>query len=107
MVKVQAQVKVTPLVKHGTPRIYCVDPGANDWDCCDWDFSCGDRTCDFNICQIMCIEIPICFDAAVDIKKGIGCCDQPGLLPCCRNEWEACGSLSDQIRILLSNKVQF
>ncbi|MDD3169169.1 MAG: hypothetical protein PHC91_06880 [Eubacteriales bacterium] len=115
LIKVQAQVEVTPLVRHGSPKIYCLNSSVkpnsyyndceNDeyecesewecdaWDCghCTWNHDCGsacgsDNHCNFTLTQMICIEIPISFDADVDIKKGILCCDTPYSKPDLRTE---------------------
>lgn len=105
LVKVQAQVKVTPVVKHGIPKVYCVDasmkPGCNR----DFDCSCCGSDCNFTLIQTICVEIPICFDADVDIKKGILCCGDPDIKPDCVHDCR--DDLNHQIFFLTNNKVQF
>lgn len=104
LLKVQAQITVTPLVKHGNPNVYCMNscikPNSDycdhecddcndcDYDCCDC-CDCGSdydtdwkprRTkdkCNFTLTQVICIEIPISIDADVDIQEGIVCCGRP------------------------------
>jgi len=143
LVKVQAQVKVTPLVKHGRPKVYCIDScvrqqtdcygpahcddvydDSYDFCCgCDWDdfpscceptkaygfrSDCGrDEDYDFTLTQVICIEIPISFDAEVDIKKGIACCSPPDVNPDCGQVLVRDENKRDPICILMNNKVQF
>jgi len=107
LLKVQAQVTVTPLVKHGMPKVYCINSSLKrnfdccvreccDYDCChcdccdccdccDWDpvydtaWESG-RTkhkCNFTLTQLICVEIPISIDADVDVDEGIVCCGRP------------------------------
>lgn len=106
LIKVEAQVTVTPQVKHGVPKVYCIDSEIKpvcdsdcdsgtdcgdgnycDYDCdydCDgrWKSSMTGNKCAFKLTQIICIEIPVMFDAEVDIKKGIVCCGEPDIEPC-------------------------
>lgn len=39
------------------------------------------RKYNYTLTQIICIEIPISFDADVDIKEGILCCGEPEIQP--------------------------
>ncbi len=88
LLKVQAQIKVTPLVKHGRPKVYCISSGIkpNSQDCdykcdsCDDDYESA-GTCKFTLTQLIKVEIPISFDADVDIKKGVLCCGKPEIVP--------------------------
>ena len=90
MVKVQAQVTVTPLVKHGKPKVYCIETYFKSPDNCNVykgdcrRTRCKSENCDgtFNVTQVFCIEIPISFDVDVDVDKGILCCDDPEFGPC-------------------------
>jgi hypothetical protein len=112
LLKVQAQVKVIPLVKHGKPIVRCIKTGIKPHSsCCDYGFDvcddydeygldcdyesdcyccrnpgCGfacepEDTCDFTLTQLICVEIPISFDADVNIKKGVLCCGKPDIVP--------------------------
>jgi len=85
LLKVQAQITVTPLVTHGNPNVYCLDscikPNTNHYDNkydCDttWESGCRPK-CNFTLTQVVCVEIPISIDVDVDIKKGIVCCGRP------------------------------
>lgn len=103
LLKVQAQITVTPLVKHGDPKVSCIDSfirpsfGCCDHDsfdyddycdchcdCCNhstgYDTVCESRrkpACNFTLTQLICVEIPISMDVDVDIQEGILCCDRP------------------------------
>lgn len=121
LIKVQAQVKVTPLVKHGVPKIHCIDScikphsdchdydcDCHDYDCSDYDCDCADGSdhdCNFTLTQIICVEVPISFDVDVDVKKGILCCGEPYIKPDCKYDCE--DDVKKQIFVLLSNKIQF
>ena len=147
LLKVQAQIKVTPVVKHGKPRVYFIDSNIKQrpdcsinersiCDCvfCDSDYDhnydsnddydhdynynhdynhdCGhtyesDHDCNFTLTQIIGIEIPISFDAAVSIKKGIQCCDIPIITSDCKDDCKDERMKNDPVCFLLKNKVQF
>lgn len=86
LLKVQAQITVTPLVTHGEPNVYCIDScikhnsNCHDhrYDCDTfWESGCSRHKCNFTLTQLICVEIPISFDADVDIKEGIVCCGRP------------------------------
>lgn len=86
LLKVQAQITVTPLVRHGEPKVFCIDscikPNKRCPDHgygCDtfWESGCSRNRCNFTLTQVICVEIPISFDAEVDIKEGIVCCGRP------------------------------
>ncbi|MDD2190541.1 MAG: hypothetical protein PHS11_06725 [Eubacteriales bacterium] len=88
LLKVQAQVTVAPFVKCGETNVYCVDshikPNRNCKNKkygCDtfWESGCTRNECNFTLTQIIGIEIPISFDAKVEIKEGIVCCGRPEL----------------------------
>lgn len=108
LMEVQAQVTVTPLINHGNPKVYCVNScispnyeynNCNYCDCSYPDFynsTCCYKGCDYNttcessssqckynytLTQVICIEIPICIDAEVDIREGIACCGKPDIIP--------------------------
>lgn len=108
LIKVQAQITVTPLVEHGNPKVYCIDSCIKPIsDCCNqqccncnyYDCNCYDycdrnpnqnttcesgkskTKCNYTLTQIICVEIPISIDADVDIKEGIVCCDRPNAKP--------------------------
>lgn len=122
LVKVQAQVKIKPLVKHGIPRVYCVDSCIRphfdrcngesiDFDCCNCDhncdFTCGsDNSCNFTLTQLICVEIPISFNADVDIKKGIVCCGDPDVRPESKHDSNEVLN-RNPIYILMNNKILF
>jgi len=87
-VKVQAQVTVTPIVKHGMPKVYCIDadidPGRCDKDC---PASNGDakRPGKYTFCveKTLCIEVPIFYDIDVDVdREGVKYCGDPEFGPC-------------------------
>lgn len=97
LVKVQAQVTVTPLVKHGKPKVYCIDIPCCNCECncnCDCDRCYEDyfqiwrpigrphNNCTFNFTQALLIEIPIAFEVDTDINQGIQCCGKPEIGPC-------------------------
>lgn len=118
LIKVQAQVKVTPLVKHGVPKIHCIksciklhsDCPDDECDCPDYDWDCdcteeSDHDCNFTLTQIICVEVPISFDVDVDVKKGILCCGKPDIKPDCKHDFEV--DVNKQIFVLLNNKIQF
>lgn len=103
LLKVQAQVSVTPIVKHGKHKVYCLDSCIKpNSDCCN---DGPDHNCNFTLTQIICVEIPICFDADVDIKKGILCCGKPYVKPDCKHDYK--DDLNNQTFFLMNNKVQF
>lgn len=106
LLKVQAQITVTPQVKHGIPKVYCIKsnikPNSNcynhdcydcdcdccDCDCCDccgcdsdynatWESGGSKHRCNFTLTQVICVEIPISIDTDVDIDEGIICCSKP------------------------------
>lgn len=86
LLKVQAQVKVTPFVKHGEPNVYCIDSQIKPKRKCHdyeyegdshWESDCLRNKCNFTLTQLICVEIPICVDADIDIKEGIVCCGKP------------------------------
>lgn len=88
LVKVQAQVVITPLVKHGTPTVYCIAADLNQDCICDRyrGDCCNIRRngeCSFTLTQVLCIEIPIAFDVDVDVNGKIACCGKADLGPCC------------------------
>ena len=96
--KMQAQVKSTPCIKHGKPKVYCLysklKPNSK---CCESTEletdaeieaesgaianKCGDN-CSYILTQLFCVQIPITFDLDVDIDQGIVCCGEPALGPC-------------------------
>lgn len=97
LVKVQAQVVITPLVKHGTPKVYCVAADFNQD--CNCDIYRGDccnirrnGECGFTLTQILCIEIPISFDVDVDVNGRISCCGKADLGPCCTPPKKPCST---------------
>lgn len=88
LVKVQAQVVITPLVKHGTPTVYCIAADLNqDCNCDRYRGDCcnirRNGECSFTLTQVLCIEIPIAFDVDVDVNGKIACCGKADLGPCC------------------------
>lgn len=71
LVKVQAEITVTPLVKHENPKVYCIDSCIKpNSDCCnqqccncnycDCDYECCDcynqRCCNCNYCNCDCCD---------------------------------------------------
>lgn len=122
LIKVQAQVKVTPLIKHGIPKVHCIasciKPHSGhtncEYDCggCnyDYDYDCdssdaSDHNCYFTLTQIICVEVPISFGVDVDVKKGILCCGKPDIKPDCIHDCK--NDLNHQTFFLMNNKVQF
>lgn len=82
--EVQAQVTVTPLVNHGTPKAYCVDSDIKqdgNWDCV-WRPGRRRDKCTFTLSKVICVEIPITFDVDVDVDQGITRCCEPDFGPC-------------------------
>ena len=136
LLKVQAQIKVSPIVRHGKPKVYCIDSCLKpcsyrcdrerdlcNFDCCDLDHYCdccdfdpdcdccsgsdccgSDDQCNYTLTQIICVEIPISFDADVDIKEGILCCGKPAVLPDLRPDIKCSLNNSDQIYILMKRQ---
>lgn len=104
LLKVQAEIIVTPLVDHGRPKVFCIDSciKQNSDCCCErernfcfdkcCDCDCDDRDRDFDcdktwrtgksrnkynytVTQIICVEIPVSIDVDVDVDDdGIVCC---------------------------------
>jgi hypothetical protein len=125
LVKVQAQVKVAPHVRHGIPKVHCIDTRIKPrFDSCNGEENdcdpacCTHNNCDFTLTQLICVEIPISFGVDVDIKKGILCCGVPHIKPGCRRhskgdlDPDCRHDLKDDINrdpsyILMNNKVQF
>ena len=88
-VMVQAQVTITPLIKHGKPKIYCInaefDPCRNINAYKENCYPTGERSCGscfFTVEQVLCIEIPITFDVNVDVNQGVLCCGESDLGQC-------------------------
>lgn len=122
LLKVQAHVKVKPLVKHGIPKVYCIDScikphlghghdSSNGFEGCDYDHNNGctresDHNCNFTLTQLICVEIPISFGADVDIKKGITCCGNPDINSDCMHDFKE-DINRNPVYILMNNKVQF
>ena len=122
LLKVQAQVKVKPLVKHGIPKVYCVDScirphlsrcheasngfGGFDDDYNDGCASLSDHNCNFTLTQLIRVEIPISFDVDVDIKKGVTCCGNPEIDSGCMHENKE-GINKNPAYILMNNKIPF
>ncbi|MFV0516588.1 MAG: hypothetical protein ACK5MV_04265 [Aminipila sp.] len=97
--QVQAEISISPVVEHGTPKLFCMDSKiipncnyrnkyCNNYNC-PYYGNCYDL-CYFNnchpnsseeynytLCQTICVEIPIFLDAEVNIDKGISCCCEP------------------------------
>lgn len=92
LLKVQAQVTVTPTIKEGKPIIYCVKSDIKPGIDCDerknayyqkWKEPARvDNKCTFTLTQLLCVQIPISMDVGVDVDQGIVHCDTPQLGPC-------------------------
>lgn len=92
LLKVQAQVTVTPIIKDGRPRVYCIDSDIRP--ACDDDedrrayyqrrreSEDSDGKCTFTVTQVLCVEIPISVDVDVDVDQGIVRCGRPEFGPC-------------------------
>ena len=101
LLKVQAQVKDKPLVKHGIPKVYCVH------SCIKPHFNCcNEESNNFTITQLIRVEIPISFGADVDIKKGIICCGNPDMSSDCKHDFKD-DIKRNPIYILMNNKIMF
>lgn len=78
LLEVQAQVSITPLVKHGTPTVYCsnsnIKPICNCCDCKCYD--CNYDNCEY--CNENCCENDCCY-----------CYNQDSN---CNTNWESCNS---------------
>lgn len=92
LLEVQAQITITPLIRHGKPKVTCFDSDIKQ-DCeqdCSWDELCSfrRRRCDkntFTLRQLICVEIPFSIDVDVDVDQGISCCCRPEFGPCRHN----------------------
>lgn len=84
LLKVQAEVTITPLVTHGPPKVCCIDSEIKpDFDCDKWtELKEANGKCSFTLTQIFCVEIPIELDVDVAIDKGIIGCGKPDFGPC-------------------------
>lgn len=105
LIRTQARVTIRPIVKHGRPRIHCLGSDVKpsyDWDKNpklrftpdDWEIDseslhlspaeCDrpENKCSFILTQLLCVEIPIEFDADVDVNGGIVHCSEPNIGPC-------------------------
>ncbi len=108
LLKVQAQVTITPIIKSGRPSVRCINteirPGSN---CAERrkvcyqrrrESDCSPGKCTFTVDQILCVEIPISIDLDVDVDSGIVCCGRPELGPCKHPHQEPdCADLSKKL----------
>lgn len=91
---VDADVEVQPYVHPGTARTRCVGPPVVDGCRCEDDHKCGPGCtrcggtdnckpkCHFTVRQIICVTVPLLFDAKVDANVSAVRCGIPKPGPC-------------------------
>jgi len=82
--EVEAQVTITPLVRHGRPKVTCLGSELKKDDC-NWGTSCRScrkDECTYTLRQVLCVEIPITLGVDVDVDEGITHCGRPEFGPC-------------------------
>lgn len=83
---VEADVTITPTVTAGTPTVNCIG-NPTTATCQSMGFTPSvDGTCSFTFAQVLCINVPITFDADVDAQRGDVACGMPFTGPNCENE---------------------
>lgn len=82
---VEADVTITPTVTSGTPIVNCVGTPTTA-TCRSLGFTPSvDGTCSFTFAQVLCVNVPITFDADVDADKGDVACGLAFTGPDCEN----------------------
>ncbi|NLB41823.1 MAG: hypothetical protein GX815_06090 [Clostridiales bacterium] len=91
IVKAQAQITVNPIVKHGRPKVYCLESNirpckqskkVNYWTPPEDRCKKPSNNCTFTLTQLLCVEIPIEFGVDVDVNTGITRCGTAKIGPC-------------------------
>src|SRR4051794_8921609 len=85
LVCVEADVTVTPTVEAGTPTVNCVG-NPSTISCVNRGFTpSATGSCTFTISQVLCVNIPITFDADVVATPGQVACGPVSMGPDCPN----------------------
>lgn len=90
LVKVQGQVRVKPKIKQGPARVYCLETDIRPHgercrgivDFPQKDSINYEDSCSFTVSQMLCVEVPIAFDAVAEVSRGRIVCGKPRPTPC-------------------------
>ena len=83
LVCVEAEVTITPTVTAGTPVVHCVD-GPSLETCVGRGFTpSATGSCTFTVSQILCVNVPITFDATATTETGTVACGTVSTGPNC------------------------
>lgn len=82
---VDTEITVTPTVSSGTPIVRCIGPISTN-SCAQRGFTPSTSgSCTFTVSQVLCISVPLAFDATTEVATGQVSCGETFNGPNCEN----------------------